>query len=369
MVLSIDMLPAGHGDAFVVEYGVGATRHQILIDAGTYHTWDGVRAELVKRRKDRYETFVVTHVDEDHIGGAIALLDDPDLKHRVSDVWFNGYVHCKRGGNVLGPVNGEQLTSRIAEGGFRWNHGFPRRVSNDVGGPLVVPSAGPLPRIELPGGARIVLLSPTGPKLRRMADVWEEAVRKAHLVAGAGSEDHTTSPKPFERVVDALPDPLDAAAVARLAAQSSTDGSEANGSSIAFVLEHGDAPTERILLAGDAHASVLTKNLKRYADEVGEQPVRIDLVKLSHHGSNANVSAKMLGLIDCRRYLVSTNGDNFGHPNDAAIAKVVAAAGGPVTFYCNYRSARTDPWAEHGPGVGATFEFPKGTKRTMRVSV
>jgi hypothetical protein len=368
MTISINMLPGGHGDALVVEYGAGANQHQILIDAGTYHSWDGVRAELVKRRKDRYEAFVVTHVDEDHIGGAIALLDDPDLKHRVSHVWFNGYVHCKRGGNVLGPVNGEQLTSRIAEGGFLWNHGFPRRVSNDVGGPIVVPSAGPLPRIELPGGARAVLLSPTGPKLKRMAAIWEDAVRKAHLVAGAGAEGHTTSPTPFDRTVDPLPDPLDAAAIARLAAQSSTDGSEANGSSIAFVLEYGDAPTKRVLLAGDAHASVMTTNLQRYADEVGEDPVRIDLIKLSHHGSNANVSTKMLDLIECEGFLVSTNGDNFGHPNDAAIAKIVKAADGPVTFYCNYHSARTDPWAEHGSVVGATFEFPRGTKRTLRVS-
>ena len=135
-----------------------------------------------------------------------------------------------------------------------------------------------------------------------------------------------------------------------------------------MAISSGDAPTKRILLAGDAHASVLAKNLKRYADEVGEHPVRIDLVKLSHHGSNANVSTAMLELIDCRRYLVSTNGDNFGHPDDAALAKIVSAAGGPVTFYCNYRSKRTDPWAEHGPAVGASFEFPKGTKHTLRVT-
>ena len=368
MSLSVEMLPAGHGDALVVEYGEGADRHQILIDAGTFHSWDGVRAALVKRRKDRYETFVVTHVDEDHIGGAIALLDDPDLKHRVDHVWFNGFVHCKRGGNVLGPVNGEQLTSRIAEGGFRWNHGFPRRVSTDVGGPIVVPSAGELPRIELPGGATVVLLSPSGPKLKRMATVWEDVVRKAHLVPGAGSDNHTTSPSPFDRTVDPLPDPLDEAAIAELAARRSTDGSEANGSSIAFILEYGSAPTKRVLLAADAHASVLAKNLARYADEVGERPVRIDLVKLSHHGSNANLSAKVLELIDCRHFLVSTNGDNFGHPDDAAIAKIVSAADGPVTFSCNYRSARTEPWAEHGLAVGARFEFPKGSKRTMRVT-
>ncbi len=123
-MFAVEMLPGGHGDALVVEYGTKIEPHQLLIDVGTFHAWDGVRKELIRRRRDRYEVFVVTHVDEDHIGGAIALLDDPDLKHRIDHVWFNGFVHCERGGNVLGPVNGEQLTNRIVGGRFRWNQGF-----------------------------------------------------------------------------------------------------------------------------------------------------------------------------------------------------------------------------------------------------
>jgi len=117
-MFAVEMLPGGHGDALVVEYGTKTDPHQLLIDAGTFHSWDGVRKELMRRRRDRYEIFVITHVDEDHIGGAIALLDDPNLKQRINDVWFNGFVHCRTGGNVLGPVNGEQLTTRIVEGGL-----------------------------------------------------------------------------------------------------------------------------------------------------------------------------------------------------------------------------------------------------------
>jgi hypothetical protein len=114
---------------------------------------------------------------------------------------------------------------------------------------------------------------------------------------------------------------------------------------------------------------VLTEGLERYATRVGEPRPRIDLVKLSHHGSNANVSMKMLALIDCRRWLISTNGDNFAHPDDAAIAKVITAANEPVTFFCNYRTARTIPWEEQGPAVGATFTFPRENQHSMRVSV
>jgi hypothetical protein len=349
-----------------VEYGTKADPHQMLIDAGTFHAWDGVREELLRRTQDRYEVFVVTHVDEDHIGGAISLLDDGDLRQRVDHVWFNGYIHCRTGGNVLGPVNGEQLTERIVTGGFHWNSGFTPKRSAAVGGPIVVPSAGDLPCMDLPGGARVVLLSPSGPRLRTMATVWETEVMKAHIVAGAGDAGHTTIPTPSQRRFDPLPVPLDRDAITRLAARNASDSSPANGTSIAFIVEFDG---KRVLFGADAHAGELVKGLKRYAQEVGEARPRIDLVKLAHHGSNANISSALLDLIDCRRWLVSTNGDNFSHPDDAAIAKILLSAEAPMTFYCNYRSPRTAPWEKQGPGVGATFRLPKVNQRSMRVPV
>lgn len=372
MTFSIELLPAGYGDSLVVEYGTKKDRHQLLIDAGPFHFWDSVQAELMRRRSDRYELFVITHVDEDHIGGAISVLDDPNLRHRVDRVWFNGYVHCKTGGNVLGPVNGEQLTSRIVEGGFRWNKGFPwppradRFGSDDVGGPVVAPGSGPLPAVDLPGGARAVLLSPTATKLSTMARSWERAVRKARLVPGEGDSRHTAAPTPHERPRPRLPDPLDKAAVTTMADHDDRDGSAANGSCIAFILEYDD---QRLLLGADAHANVLTAGLKRYAQQVNETRVHLDLVKLPHHGSNANVSTAMLELIDCDRWLISTNGDNYGHPDDSAIAKVITTSQRDVTFYCNYRTERTQPWELQGPGVGADFEFPTNKRNCLLVDV
>jgi hypothetical protein len=365
-MIAVEMLPGGNGDALVVEYGTDTDTHQLLIDAGTYYAWTGVRKELLRRDGDRYEIFVVTHVDEDHIGGAIALLDDPDLRHRVRDIWFNGFVHCETSGDVLGPVNGEQLTERIVNGpSFHWNPGFPRKASKYVGGPVVLRSDGALRSIGLPGGARIVLLSPSGPKLKAMAEKWKKDVTKAGLAPGGGSPGHTWGAPPRAPMFEPLPDPLDRDAVLRLAAKKNTDGSRANGSSIAFVLEYDG---KRVLFGADAHAPVLTTALERYARRVRETRPRFDLVKLSHHGSNANLSTAMLRLIDCRNFLISTNGENFSHPGHAAIAKVIAAYDDPVTFYCNYRTVRTEPWEKKGPAVKATFKFPKAKQRFIRVT-
>jgi hypothetical protein len=377
---AVEMLPAGHGDALVVEWGA----HRMLIDAGTFHSWDDVRARLKQRRSDAYELFVVTHVDEDHIGGAIALLDDPDLRHRVSSVWFNGFVHCdaprlEREGsgvlNVLGPVNGEQLTKRIRNTGLDWNEPFAwgpvaRSRGVDIGGPVVVPDDGALPALDLPGDARLVLLSPTFDRLERMAGVWEKDVRKAGLVPGEGDADHNKAPSPFDKDVDELPPVIDRDALEAMASQRKRDQSAANASSIAFVLEFDG---KRVLLAGDAHPSVLAASLVRYGAMVGEPVPRIDLVKLSHHGSGANVSATMVKKLQCDRFLISSNADNFGHPDDSALARLILAGDVPSTFYCNYRSPRTLAWSRRSGDVeGApapVFTLPKEGKAGLRVTV
>jgi beta-lactamase superfamily II metal-dependent hydrolase len=364
-MLAIEMLPAGHGDALVVEYGTRGATHRVLVDAGTRHSWDEVRARLAAMPDRRYEAFVVTHVDEDHIGGAVKLLADTGLRSRIRDVWFNGYVHSRRGGNVLGPVDGERLTRLIVEGGYRWNHPFPDRVSRGVGGPVVVPSSGPLPRLELPGGATVVLLSPSPPKLKRMANEWEKTVLAAGLVPGQGAGGAGSGGGIYTKKVKALPRKLSDAQLAKLAAPTKRDDKAPNGSSIAFVLEHGG---KRALLGADAHPDTLVPALRRYAAEVGEDRVRIDLCKLPHHASDGNVTSEMIEVIDARRYLVSTNGDKFAHPDDAALARIIVSSGRPPAIYCNFATDRTTPWVERGAALGATVVVPKPGRSGLRVS-
>jgi hypothetical protein len=48
---------------------------------------------------------------------------------------------------------------------------------------------------------------------------------------------------------------------------------------------------------------------------------------------------------------------------------VITTSAGPVTFFGNYRTARTAPWEEHGRGVGATFKFPRPTQHSICVTV
>ena len=361
------MLPAGQGDAVVVEWGTRARSWQLLVDAGPRPYWEGVRDRLKARSRDAYEVFVITHVDEDHIGGALELLDDVDLRSRIREVWFNGYVHCRAGSSVLGPIHGEQLTSRIALGGFTWNTGFPHSPGPGTGGPVMVGDRAGLRWEALPGGARIAILAPNGPKLSRLAGQWEQIVRRAGLVPGAGAPGEGAAVAARPRQAAPLPVRLDRPALEELASppRPQRDSSAANGSSIAFVIEYDGA---RVLLPGDAHAEPLTKNIARFGEWVGEPRPRFDLVKLPHHGSGANVTAAFVAALESSRWLVSSNGMGYAHPDDSAIARVIL--GSPsATFYCNYASDRTLPWQARAQEAGARFVLPRPGKEGLRVSV
>ncbi|QIK73315.1 MBL fold metallo-hydrolase [Propioniciclava coleopterorum] len=360
-------LPAGPGDAVIVEYGPARAPRRLLIDAGPRHAWAALAARLRRRAADRYEVLVVTHVDEDHIGGVLELLDDPGLAPRVQAVWFNGYVHCERGGNVLGPVHGEQLTRRIVDLAVPWNPGWPRPVGPGLGGPVVAPVSGPLPALDLPGGARAVLLGPAPAQLKRLARTWRDVVTKAGLVPGAGAEGDGAAVRQRPRTWGDLPATLDAAALARLAAGRSRDGSAANGSSIAVVLEFEG---RRVLLPGDAHGPPLAAAIARYGAEVGESRPRFDLVKLPHHGSGANVTDELVASWLAHRFLVSTDGTGYAHPDDAAIARLILAAETDrPEFHANHPGGGLARWSARAGEVAARFVFPRTPAAGLTVTV
>ena len=57
-------------------------------------------------------SLVITHIDFDHIGGVLSLLQDKDLGVTFHDIWFNGWRHLPGSGfEEFGPVQGEKLTT------------------------------------------------------------------------------------------------------------------------------------------------------------------------------------------------------------------------------------------------------------------
>src|SRR6185295_549265 len=173
-MLTIEMLPAHHGDSLLIEYGDEARPRRVLIDGGT----ESSTGDIVKRlgrigKSVALELLVVTHVDEDHIGGMLKLLDTNAKLIDPKDVWFNAYRHLFPP-DKLGATLGESLSTAIESAGFGWNKAF-------GGKSVVVPCSGPMPKVTLAGGATITLLSPTWDKLEKLRPRWEAECVKAGI--------------------------------------------------------------------------------------------------------------------------------------------------------------------------------------------
>lgn len=344
-VVSVELLPAGYGDAILLTYGPEAAPHRVLVDGGQSGTFESL-ARRIRSFDGPVELLVVTHVDTDHVGGAVKLLADDELAARLGAVWFNGYVHLDRFSGLLGPIHGERFTEGIVERGLPWNVGWPDPVDAGVGGPVVVRDQPPV--MELPGGATATLVSPTPEKLADLLPVWEKAVEEAGLRPGVAATEEEEPPL-------VAPGLLGGVTLEDLAAlDTDDDQSEANGSSIAFIFEFEGV---RVLLAGDAHPDALVAGLAALAEAEGG-PVRLDAFKLPHHGSKGNVSRALVEAVDCPLWLVSTNGRRFRHPDDVALARIVHHAPGGSTprLAWNYRSDRFRAFTAEFPPDASGYE-------------
>lgn len=328
-MLKIEMLLAGHGDCLWIEYGDPQAPRRVLIDGGATGTYKRAlqpRLRGLPERDRRFELLMVTHIDADHITGILDLLKDKETGFQAKDIWFNGFRHLSdENPETLGPVQGEALTDLLVKPGITWNGAFKKAA-------VAVPKDGELPHIALEGGLVLTLLSPTLAKLAELKPAWEKEVRKAGLDPEMKRPEEIESAEGFE-LLGGPPD-VDELALEKF----SEDTAEANGSSIAVLAEFEG---HRLLLTGDAHPGVLTAAIKRLGTS---GKLAVDACKLPHHGSKANVSPSLLEALDCKKYLFSTNGAHFKHPDRQAVARVVKWGGAEPELSFNYRTKYNEDW-------------------------
>jgi hypothetical protein len=140
--------------------------------------------------------------------------------------------------------------------------------------------------------------------------------------------------------------PIDLETLAK--ARFSEDGSVANGSSLALLFE---CKGKSALLAGDAYPSVLTAAWKRLCRERAAK-IKLDLLKLSHHGSSTNTSPQLLALLNPRRILVSTDGSGYGHPHAETLGWALSQDP-QVCLVFNYHNSYSQPWLDLASPLGS----------------
>lgn len=337
--MRIEMLPALHGDCLLVEWGDGRRTRRLLIDGGPIGAYSNLktRLEALPEGDHRLELVVLTHVDTDHIDGLVRLFANPQpWPFVVKEVWFNGWRHLEQARGLLGGKQGEYFSAlldrRLAAG--TWNAAF-------GGGPVVVPDRGALPVHELPGGMRLTLLSPTPAKLAAMRQAWEkdigDAIEPGDLDAAWQLLSGQKRYLPPEGLLGTTPE-----LEALLERQSRPDNAKANGSSIAFLAE---CAGKSCLFLADAHPDAVCASLERLLAERGLERLAVDAVKVAHHGSKGNTTDALMALIESPRFLFSSNGAQFGHPDREAVQRVIARSTHPQPRLCfNYVSDYNREW-------------------------
>lgn len=337
----VKIIQAEHGDAILVSYDQNPIRH-ILIDGGPASSLPNLLEVLSASRTNgtlSLEAIVVTHYDFDHIGGIIALLEQMPEWVNINDIWFNGHKHMLPR-DLLGPQHSEALADLIVKNRLPWNKAFQEQAVR----------AGFAGNVDLPGGMSIWVLSPTEKELAELAKQ-----SPARLLSNDNS-----APRDRLGRRDSWPPPPFYTLTGK---RSLPDQSVSNASSIALLLNYAH---KQVLLSGDAHAEVLCASLAYYWPT---QKTKLDLLKVSHHGSQANTSADFLRRIECKRFAVSTNGKIHAHPDQALIARLIESTSNPELIF-NYATSWTNRWMNR-PAAWPKYltSYPRANDAFVRIII
>lgn len=315
MKLILKIFQVGCGDCISIHFDDLLNRYyNVIIDSGYVGTYQRTLhrevTQLVSSQQS-IDLFVVTHTDNDHIGGMKALLKN--FKTDFFDTfWFN-WVPDRPSPFILEP---SRKASGIRQAIDLRNRLINEKKLNSV--PIVASTEKQI------GNALITVLSPDTASYYAMKENWhkEEEERFAHLrrVAAAAKSSDYSAP------VEVL-----------LKIKFREDDTVENGSSIAFLFEWEGW---RCLFLADSHPSVVEESLRKMGYSA-QNPLKVDLVKVSHHGSAGNTKKELLELIKCQTFVISANGTNRDYlPKKEALARIVAYThreeGSPINFLFNY---------------------------------
>jgi len=292
-MLALHAVQAAEGDCFILQYGGEANRF-LLVDGGPTPTYEDLDATLDELQIERFELVVLTHVDDDHIGGLQELFLDVERGKRklaIGALWHNAFsrtvnkkyeeravevaleteARSYRQGSVLAGDAETKLRLTI-------NPGF-------VGGLASVETqAHPF----LQDGLELRVAGPDRKALFTLRKKWIKWLRDAEKKKKRGGL------KP--------------------------DRSPTNLSSIVMLAKaHG----KTLLLTGDSTHTEIVGGLR--AAGLMKDSFHVDVLKVPHHGSNRNVTQEFFEQVTADQYVISADGE-YGNPDPHTLRWIVDAA-------------------------------------------
>lgn len=362
----ITMLDCAEGDCFFLEFCFDSMEYTILMDTGPRVCWitslKSFLDQLILKKK-KINVLVITHIDNDHIGGAIKLFQCEEYSGLVEEVWFNGLKQVLNMDAASSISDNQAAYQRLI---FQHQHNDLSDGVHDISAKQAL-SLGCLltscrkitrritcdtPPVILTDNFRIDFLLPTASQLSSLQQHFLRHLRRV----GGGTQIVLTPEGEiaFEHLMrddDTIDSGINRISKTSLdihqiekwaAAKASKDQSITNTSSIAICITFygkcflftGDAAGQDILEA------VKNKNL----------PTDYEIIKLPHHGSNRNCLS-LPEKLDAKKYLISTDSKRISHPGRETLAKLVTRhTAGPMHLVFNNHTPMFelfhDPWCE-----------------------
>lgn len=302
--MKIKFLQAFNGDSILVSFkDTKGKNRNILIDGGTPKTYQRfLKPELEVLSESEYiDLLIVTHIDDDHIGGIKELYQDTKFDRSfIKEVWFNSgnllSDYFKEDRDKTREVNiimDDQTDMSVDQGITLENSLIKEGKWKQT---LIKFSEKPF----LFYGSRITILSPSDIGLKKLHKKWETEIDKKVNM----SNEHDDFSIPISELIER---------------KFTQDKAVPNGSSIALLFENTSG---NVLLLGDSHPSVVIDSLKKlgYSDQ---NKLKVGVVKVSHHASKGNTKKELLSLIECEKYVISTDGNMHGLPDKESIARII----------------------------------------------
>lgn len=324
--MKIKFLKAFNGDSIWISFLENDIPRNILIDGGignTYKNTLNVKGDLHKviekiREGEQFiDLLILTHFDDDHIGGILRWLNkDKKAFNLIKNVWFNSGKEISKKFNI---DENKDLDIEIVEGAEDF-HTSPKqgikfekylRDNNLWEGEIIEQGS----EYNL-FGLKFKTLSPNNEKLDKLLKLYEK--QKDYFTSG-DEYDFKTSLKDFVNEE------------CQSGFKFKEDTGVANGSSIAFVMEYDN---KNFLFLADAHPSIIIEGLNKFGYNK-DNPLQVELMKVSHHGSMYNTNKELLEIVKTDNYLISSDATKHGLPNKRTIARIIN--NNPDAFiYFNY---------------------------------
>lgn len=302
--IRVYMLPAGKGDFIIVQFADRDGEHLILIDGGDKSAVILYKSilEKIKTTIGHIDAIIFTHIDDDHISGALCALMATDELPSIGKVYINLGVEIEKRFNIKGMAGYPEMEEReylhipSAQHSVRQalnlvkcleEKGLQNRIEGCV-------CMGDCIRI---GQARLKVISPGKRQLEEYLQKWKQEAKEE------------TGPQHAAQVRKSKKSLADYAME-----KTQSDNSVSNGSSIAFLFEYGKS---RIAFLGDAFGDVCAEGTAVFYPH----GAAVDLIKISHHGSARNYSEQLYQLLKSDYFLLSTKGTEK-HPSPVLLGKI-----------------------------------------------